>query len=426
MHILFLTHNFAPESNAPAVRTYENAKRWVKRGHMVTVVTCVPNHPDGIVYPGYRNRLFEWDRLGDIRVLRIKTLLSANAGVLRRTMSHVSFLISAVLLCCLVRDVDLVVSTSPQFFCGMSGYFVSRLKRCRWVLEVRDLWPASIEALGVVRRKSLLGLLANLEGFVYRRADHTIALTRSFKRHIVERGAGEEKVSVVTNGADLERFRVLSPKDCPRSALGLSGKFVISYIGTIGMAHGLETVLRAAQLLKSKEQIRFLIMGNGAERKRLLEKKEALLLENVIILPARPTEEVPGFIAASDACMVLLRKKQIFTTVIPSKIFEAMAMARPVVLGVDGEAREIVERARCGICIDPEDHGRLAEAVLCLYGDPGLCARLGQNARNYVEEHFDREKLAGGYLGILEKVWKSKNGFAPQTVRWQEKADFYG
>lgn len=409
MHILFLTHYFPPESNAPAVRTFENVKRWVKWGHRVTVVTCVPNHPDGVVYPGYSNRLSQWDRSGDIRVLRVATVLSANAGLFRRTASHVSFFLSAILLCGRVKDVDVVISTSPQFFCGMSGYFVSRLKGCASVLEIRDLWPAAIKALGAVKRPALIAFLEKLEGFLYRRADHTIALTRSFKRHIVERGAGEASVSVVTNGADLERFQVMAREDSARDGLKLDAKFVISYIGTLGMAHGLETVLSAAELLQSEKDIAFLLMGNGAERGRLLEKKKARSLQNVLILPPRPMREVPGFIAASDACMVLLKKHEIFRTVIPSKIFEAMAMARPIVLGVGGEAGEIVHRARCGILIDPEDHRRLAEAVLRLSRDPGLCARLGKNGRDYVVEHFDREKLAGGYLSVIEKVWKNKS-----------------
>ena len=408
MHILFLTHYFPPESNAPAVRTFENSKRWVERGHGVTVVTCAPSHPDGIIQPGYKNRLYQWDKCGDIRVLRVATFISANAGFFRRTLSHVSFFLSAILSCGHVKDVDLVISTSPQFFCGLSGYFVARLKRCPWVLEVRDLWPASIEALGAVKRRTLVRFLERLEGFMYRKADHAVALTRSFKSHMVERGASERNVSVVTNGADLKRFRVLSREDSARDGLGLNGKFVVSYIGTIGLAHGLETVLRAADLLKLNHEIAFLIMGNGAERSKLIEQKEARSLKNVLILPQRPMDEVPGFIAASDACMVLLKQKKIFRTVLPSKMFEAMAMARPIVLGVDGEAREIVRRARCGIFVDPEDHHRLAEAILQLAREPGLRHLLGQNARNYVVEHFDREKLAGDYLGIIENVRKTK------------------
>lgn len=404
MHIVFLTHYFPPESNAPAVRTFENAKRWVGWGHRVTVITCAPNHPDGILYPGYRNRFRQWDEIDGIGILRVITFLSANAGFFKRTLNYVSFMLSAVLFCGRVKDVDMVISTSPQFFCGMAGYFVSRMKRRPWILEIRDLWPASIEALGAIRHRTVIRLLERLERFLYRKADHTVSLTQSFKNHIAGKGVRLQDISVITNGADLKRFSVPAGDNSVREMLNLNGKFIISYIGTLGMAHGLHTILRAADLLKSRADILFLIMGNGAERDSLLREKEARALENVLILPQQPIEKVPGFIAASDACAVLLRKKDIFKTVIPSKIFEAMAMARPIILGVEGECRQVVEKANCAVFIDPEDHDQLARAALQLHHAPGLCSFLGQNGRSFVREHFDREKLAWGYLNIVKRV----------------------
>jgi glycosyltransferase involved in cell wall biosynthesis len=404
LHILFFTHYFPPEVNAPASRTFENAKRWVKEGHQVTVVTCAPNHPRGVLYPGYENRIRQWDEIDGIKVLRVITYLSANKGFLKRTLNYLSFMFSSTMLSPLVGSVDLVISTSPQFFCGMSGYWASRIKQCPWVLEIRDLWPESIIAVGAVRRRKVIDSLEGLESFLYKNADHIVAVTRAFKRHIMARGVPAERISVLTNGADLERYQPLPKQNSARMELGLNGKFVASYLGTHGMAHGLGTVLRAADLLRDRENIVFLLAGDGAERDNLLRQKEALKLDNVLMLPQQPKERMPELLAASDASMVLLRKTDLFKTVIPSKIFEAMAMERPVILGVDGETKEIIEEADCGVCIEPENHHQLAEAVLALSNDPTLLQRLGRNGKTTVTSCYDREKLAGEYLQVLQDV----------------------
>jgi len=404
MHILFLTHYFPPEVNAPATRTYENARRWVKAGHRVTVITCAPNHPRGVVYPGYSNRIWQWDENDGIRVLRIFTYLSANKGFLKRTANYISYMISASLLCLLVQDVDVVVSTSPQFFCGMAGFWVSRLKRRPWILEIRDLWPESIITVDAIKQRSIIMMLEKLESFLYLKADHIVSVTRSFKLHIEKKGVLPERISVVTNGADFDRFNPLHKHNVTAKAHHLENKFVVSYVGTHGMAHLLQIVLKAANLLKMEKQIIFLLVGDGAERDNLVKEKEVLGLENVLMLPQQPKEKIPEFLAASDACMILLKKSDLFKTVIPSKIFETMAMERPIILGVEGESKEIIEKAKSGLCIEPENHQQLAEAVLRLYNNPELSESLGGNGRRFVKKNFDRDKLAETYLGILQKV----------------------
>ncbi len=404
MHILFLTHYFPPEVNAPASRTFENAKRWVRAGQQVTVLTCAPNHPRGVVYPGYRNALWQWETLDGVRVLRVKTYLSPNKGFLGRILSYLSYMVAATLLCSLVRGVDLVVSTSPQFFCGMAGLWVSRLKRRPWVLEIRDLWPESIIAVGAIRDRRVIRLLESLETFLYRRADHLVSVTHSFKEHILGRGVPAHRISVITNGADLDQFQPLPKENVVRLDLGLNGKFLASYIGTHGMAHGLETVLEAARILKEREDISFLLIGDGAEREALVRKRDALGLKNVIMLPQQPKETMPAFLAASDACMVLLKRQDLFKTVIPSKMFEAMAMERPVILGVEGESRAIIEAARCGVCIEPENAEQLADAVRRMSGDPGLARELGRNGRQWTVDRYSRDHLATKYLEILQSL----------------------
>ncbi|MGA2223594.1 MAG: glycosyltransferase family 4 protein, partial [Syntrophobacteraceae bacterium] len=239
MHILFLTHYFPPEVNAPASRTFENTKRWVDAGHKVTVLTCAPNHPRGILYPGYKNRIFQWDRSEGIRILRVVTFLSPNAGFMRRILNYLSYMLSATLLSTLVAEVDIVVSTSPQFFCGMAGLWVSLLKRKPWVLEIRDLWPESIIAVRQVINPILIRFLEGLTTLLYKSADHIISVTHSFTQHIAERGIPGERISVLTNGVDLAHFQPVSKKDFTRKENGhreLAGKFVVSYVGTHGMA----------------------------------------------------------------------------------------------------------------------------------------------------------------------------------------------
>jgi glycosyltransferase involved in cell wall biosynthesis len=401
MHVLFLTHYFPPEVNAPASRTYENAKRWVRAGHRVTVLTCAPNHPAGVVYPGYRNRLKQWEEIDGIRVLRVGTWLSANQGFGRRILNYFSYLLSAVFLSPLVKDVDVLVSTSPQFFCGLAGYFVSAAKRVPWVLEIRDLWPESIIAVGAVRNRKLIRFLEGIETFMYRRADRVVALTNAFQRHIAGRGIPAGRIGVIKNGADLERFRPMPRDNAFRANHGLTGKFVASYVGTHGMAHGLYSIIRAAEALKANARIVFLLVGDGAERARLLAEKERLGLANVVMLPQQPKERMPEILAASDASLVLLKKAELFKTVIPSKMFEAMAMERPIVLGVEGESREIVEEGECGLCVEPENSAALADALIRLAGDPALCIRLGENGRKFVLRDYDRESLAERYLSLL-------------------------
>lgn len=404
MHIVFLCHYFPPEVNAPASRTYENAKRWVRSGHNVTVISCAPNHPNGVVYEGYENKLWQWDEKDGIDVLRVKTFIGPNKGFFKRIANYVSYMVSASLLCRLVKKADMVVSTSPQFFCGLAGFFVSRQLQCPWVLEIRDLWPESIIAVGAIKQSSVIRLLESIETFMYRKADHIVSVTKAFKQHIMARDIESGKISIVTNGADLEQFKVVSGENAIEEKYNLKDKFVASFIGTHGMAHALDTVMRAAEILRERKDILFLLVGGGAERENLLKQKEELNLENVMMLPQQEKRLMPYFLSASGACMVLLRKSDLFKTVIPSKIFEAMAMERPIIHGVEGESKEIIEAAQCGICIEPENEKDLADAVLKLSKDPEMCRKLSLNGKSYVRNYYSRDDLADKYLQILEQV----------------------
>ncbi len=404
MRILFLTHYFPPEVNAPASRTFEHCREWVAAGHEVHVLTCVPNHPAGRIYPGYHNRWLQHEEHDGIHVHRMLTFIAPNTGFVRRSVNYSLYLLMAVLVARFLPRVDVVVSTSPQFFCGLAGYLVAGLKRLPWVLEIRDLWPESIVTVGAMQKESAaIRGLRWLESFAYRKADAIVSVTESFVPHIEARG-GAGKVTVITNGVDLEFFTPSEDTASLAREFGVAGKFVAAYVGTHGLAHGLDTILLAADRLRDEPDIAFLLAGDGAERENLLRKRDAMRLGNVFILGQQPKERMPGIWALTDVSLVLLRKRAAFESVIPSKIFEAMGMARPIILGVRGESQRIVERAGAGICIEPESDLQLADAVRQLARDQAHARALGMAGRRYVEENYDRRRLATRFEQLLERV----------------------
>ena len=404
MRILFLSHYFPPEVNAPASRTYEHCRVWAAHGHEVNVLTCAPNHPVGKIYEGYRNRLLQRDAMAGIRVFRMWTFLAPNKGFLRRILNYSSYLVMATLLAPFLPRVDVVVSTSPQFFCGLSGYLVSRLKRVPWVLEIRDIWPESIVAVGAMKKSAWIRFLEWLESFAYRKADHIVPVTDSFCRHIEARGGAPGKIMVIKNGVDLAFFSPAASASDVAEELGLSRKFVVSYVGTHGISHGLETVLEAARLLRNEPDIAFLLVGDGARREALLRQRDEMQLTNVIMLGQQPKVRMPGIWAATAVSLVLLRDELLFRSVIPSKIFESMAMQKPIILGVRGESQALLEASGAGLCIAPESATELAQAVRTLWTDTQRRAAMVQAGRAWVECNADRNRLAERYEGLLASV----------------------
>jgi glycosyltransferase involved in cell wall biosynthesis len=415
LRILFFTHYFPPEGNAPASRVFEICRRWVKAGHQVTVITGVPNVPNGVPYDGYRNRFWQEEVMVGIRVLRVWTYLAPNKGTVRRTLNYVSFMGSATLAGLFVTKPDIVLATSPQFFCGWAGAIVSALRRLPFVVEIRDIWPESIEAVGAVSNRLMLGLLAWLERRLYASAAHVVTLGEGYRQKLLERGVPSAKISVVSNGVDRERFVPREPSAELKARLGCNGSFICSYVGTVGMAAGLEVVLRAASKLQTqrRDDVHFLIVGDGAALESLRRSAKEQRLDGVTFTGRVPKEQVPDYLALSNACLVHLRKQELFETVMPSKIFEALAMARPVILGVRGFAAEFLKKSGGGICIEPEDEDSLLQAVDRLRADPALGPALADTGRNYVLKYFDRDKLAEDYLGLLERLLQKQNNAGP-------------
>lgn len=406
MHILFLTDNFPPEVNAPASRTFEHCREWVRAGHRVTVITCAPNFPKGEVFAGYRNRLWQREDMDGIRVIRVWSYITANAGFAKRILDYVSYMVSAILAAPFVRGVDLVVGTSPQFFTACAAYVVSRYKRIPFVFELRDLWPESIRAVGAMQDSTWLGRLERLELFLYRKAALVVSVTRSFRDNLVRRGISGDKIQVITNGVDASRFQPRAKDPELVTALGLDGRFVAGYIGTHGLAHALDTLLRAGARLRELpggDDYRLILLGGGANKAALVQQAEEMGLDNVLFIDTVPKDQVVRYWSLLDASIIHLKKIELFTTVIPSKLFESMGMGIPVLHGVAGESAEIVEKEQVGLVFEPEDDAALCDALVRLREDQEGYEAFRANgiAAAY---RYDRAALAGQMLGLLEAL----------------------
>ncbi|MEP4484832.1 MAG: glycosyltransferase family 4 protein [Halioglobus sp.] len=405
MQILFLTDNFPPEGNAPATRTYEHAREWVKLGHAVTIITCAPNFPEGVLFEGYRNRWYQREVIDGIDVVRVKTYITANEGFTKRILDYVSFGFMGGVAGLFQKRPDVIVSTSPQFFCACGAWVLSVVRWKPWVFELRDIWPASITAVGAMEKSAVIRFLEMLEMFLYRRADRIVSVTNSFKRELVERGIDGDKIDVVVNGVDLSTYSPTKVKnDEMATEYELAGKFVVGYIGTHGMAHALDKILDAAELLRSDDNIRFLFAGGGAERANLELMARERKLSNVVMMPRQSKENMPAVWSLCDISIISLRDTALFTKVIPSKIFESMGMGLPMVIACPkGEATEIIESTGSGVAVPPEDPTALAACIRSLYDDS---ARLGELARasGASAEAYDRNRQAALMLESFETV----------------------
>jgi glycosyltransferase involved in cell wall biosynthesis len=409
MRILFFSHYFPPEVNAPATRTFEHCRRWVRAGHDVTVVTCVPNCPDGVVYRGYRNRIRrQVEEIDGVRVVRVWTYVAPNSGTVRRIANYVSYQASATWAALRLEQPDVIIATSPQFFCGWAGVWASRFKRVPLVLEIRDVWPESIAAVGAMRRGLGIRYLEWLERRMYLAAQQIVTVGTGYRDHVLRRAPETTaRTCVITNGVDGDLYVPQEPNPAFLERYGLSGKFVCSYVGTIGMAHGLDVVLRSARRLKEagRDDIVFLLVGDGARRAALEEQaREDGLADRVVFTGRLAKDEMPTVLASSDACLVHLRGTELFGTVIPSKIFETMAMERPIIMGVKGPARQIVMDAGAGMPMEPDSDEELSRIIRQLADNRAGTVAMGRRGRAYVLEHYNRDRLAGEYLELLESL----------------------
>ncbi|MBQ2368252.1 MAG: glycosyltransferase family 4 protein [Bacteroidaceae bacterium] len=398
MKILFLTDNFPPEVNAPATRTFEHCREWVKAGHDVTVITCFPNYPQGKVYPGYTNSLCKTEYMDGIKVVRVWSYMTANKGFIKRIIDFISFSVTSF-FAGLFRECDIIVATSPQFFTALSGRTLGFFKRKPWIMEVRDLWPDSIKAVGAMKESVVLKYFSKEEKWCYSSAKKIVVVTNSFKREIAKKGIPEDKIFVIKNGANTELFKPREKSQELLRKLGLEGKRVLGYVGTLGMAHKIDFLI---DCVKGLDDYALMILGNGAEKENIQQKIESEGIKNVVLLDSVSKNEVAEYIALQDAALVNLRKSSLFTTVIPSKIFETASMRIPIMLGVDGEAREMVEEFGAGLFYEPENREDFLEKLNTLFSSPEVyknCCDGGEK----LAAAYDRKRLAAEMLEIISK-----------------------
>lgn len=391
----------------------------------MTVITSVPNVPHGRAYPGYKNRLWpQRERIDGINVIRVWTVLAPNAGFVLRILNYVSYMLSATLRGTFVSKPDVVVATSPQFFCGWAGVLVQAIRRKPFVLEIRDIWPESIEAVGAMRQGRVIRFLQWMEKRMYAAADRIVAVGKGYRDNVRGKVENPEKVSVIYNGVDGERFQPQPRDHAFLASHGLENRFVCAYVGTIGMAHGLETVLDAAEQLRDagREDIGFLLVGDGAQRETLEKRaNERGLDEWVRFTGLLPKSEMPKVLASCDCLLVHLRQCDLFTTVIPSKIFEAMAMGRPMIMGVRGESAEIVADSGGGIMMEPGNAANLQTCVVKLADDPSLLASLQERARTFVLERYSRDLFAQDYLHLMQNLVAPESNLTERPQRQENK-----
>jgi glycosyltransferase involved in cell wall biosynthesis len=405
LKILYMSHYFPPEVNAPAARVSEMAQRWAENGADVTVLTCFPNHPNGIIPEEYRGMWHCRERRGDVNVVRTYVYAAVNKGLFRRIINYLSFMFSSIFVGTgMSKRPDILIATSPQFFVAVAGYIISRIKRCKFVFEVRDLWPEEIVAVGAIRSRIVIRALEAIEMFLYRRADIIVAVAQGTIDLLKARGIHERKMALIPNGVDIDFFAAAADGRRVREQLGIDGKFVVGYIGTHGMAHKLEMILQAAAKIRQRDEIRFLFVGDGAEKARLVRQAVDLKLTNVIFRDQVPREKVPEYYAACDICLVPLRKAELFTRNIPSKIYEIMACGRPIIISTEGESRRLVESSGAGIGARPEDADDLAKKIVRLWHDGEACRAMGHSGYSFVLANSSRKRLADDYLAILKDV----------------------
>jgi glycosyltransferase involved in cell wall biosynthesis len=421
VHILFLTDNFPPEVNAPASRTFEHCREWVNAGNRVTVITCAPNFPRGQVFEGYKNSPWQSEMVDGIRVIRVWSYITANEGFLKRVLDYQSFMFSAMFASLFVTKVDVVVGTSPQFFTACAAWLVSKFKRTPWIFELRDLWPESIKAVGAIQNPRIIRSLEKLELFLYRSADRIVSVTHAFKSALIDRGIDGGKIDVITNGVDISRFCARAKDVDLEKKLSLAGKFVVGYIGTHGMAHCLETLLDAAsqlQALPGAQDFHFVFLGDGSRKLALQQYAQQRELRNVLFLDSVLKDEVPRYWSLLDVSVIHLRNTELFTTVIPSKLFECMGMGIPVLHGVPGESSEIVVREGVGQIFAPENAQSLVAALRGMRSDAHAFAAYRANGLR-AAKRYDRKNLAAAMLdSIIHSLARTKvrSNSGPRSV----------
>lgn len=410
MNIAVYSHYFVPEIGAPSARIHDLGREWIAAGQRVHVATCFPNHPTGRLYPGYRSRFYAHEVIDGVDVYRHWTYITPNKGFVKKTVGHVSLMLSAMFLARRIPRPDVIIGSSPTLFAAIAAERIAALRGAPFVMEVRDLWPAVFVELGVLRNRAMIRMLEHIELWLYRRAARVVTVTERFRENLIRRGVPPHKVVTIPNGANLQFWDAARDDGGLRDRLGLRGRFVALYIGAHGISQALGTILDAAAALRDDQQVVFLFVGEGAEKDQLVVRAREQQLDNVRFLDSVGKEEVKQFYAIADVCLVPLRNIPLFESFIPSKMFEMLAMARPLVASLRGEAATILGDSGGAIVVDPEDSVAVAGAIRRLAADPAAGQRMGSAGRLFVAEHYSRRGLAERYLDVLRDAVHAHKG----------------
>ena len=409
MKLLILTQYFPPEVGAPQNRLYELALRLKSKGIDISVLTAMPNYPQMIVHKEYKGKCYCKEDMNGLKVHRSWIYVSKSKSIIPRLLNYFSFVFSSLWFGLFkIRKQDVLLVESPPLFLEITAYLLSRAKGAKMIFNVSDLWPESAEKLDIISNKTLLSMATKLEEFCYRKSSLITGQTQGIVRNIQSRFPNK-RVYWLKNGVDIKFYDVnktQSESNAWRKANGYSDEdFILFYGGIIGHAQGLDIILNAAKILEDKPRIKFVMLGSGPEKERLLALKEELKLNNLEFYDAVPKSKMQEIIMDMNATIVPLKKLDLFKGAIPSKIFENLALKKPVLLGLEGEAKELfIDEGNCGLSFEPENTEDLVKQILVLYNNPELSKQLGENGLKYASENFNRYKIAEGLFEELRKL----------------------
>ena len=408
MKILLINQAFVSPDEPGHTRHFEMAKFLQARGHELIIVASDINYQTGQRIVETRG-LFVEQSIDGVHVLRAYSYPSLHRSFFWRVVSFISFMFSSVLTAMCVKDVDLVMGTTPPIFQAVSAWFVALLRRKPFLLEVRDLWPEFGVSMGVLKNPILIALGRWLEKFLYARGTHILVNSPAYREYIIGKGMAGEKVTYIPYGTDVDMFNPLVDGSSIRVELGLREKFFVLYAGALGQANDIYTILRAAQRLQEQDKIRFVLFGDGKERPRLQAEAERMKLPNVIFAGVRAKKEMPRIVASADVCVAILQDIPMFRTTYPNKVFDYMAAGRATVLVIDGVARRVIEASNGGVFVQPGDDDLLARTILDLSKDPQRVRQMGSNARDYLVKNLDRRDKLNETLDLLLRLARGTN-----------------
>lgn len=401
--VVFLTHYFPPEVCSPSIRTFEQCKCWLSRRE-VTVITNFPNHPGGKLYPGYRKKFVFKEEVDGIHVLRLWTLPAPEGRPFLKFLSFLVYmLLSSLFVISHRKDYDLLIAETPQFFCGISGLIIKKFTRLPFILDLGDLWPESAAACGTINGKMLLKMLGSLEDRLYTAADRILPSTRSFKDKLISKGVSPAKIEVLLSSVAIEKFSYREDIINEDLRCYLKSGFNVGYAGSIGRAESLMVLVDAASILKYTD-VKFMVIGDGCQKGEMVREIRRRNLTNIRVFPFQTQGQILSIMEKFDLVCVHLKAEEFFKSVIPLKLLEGMAMKKPILMGIQGEAGEIVKKAGCGLPFIPEDPLDLASKVLDLRNSPADVLFKGLRGYEYVAANFDINRKAEQFLNLQDRL----------------------